>query len=81
MKPGKPMATAVGAEIDLRYSIESLETIEVVKERAGQILRERATDLARSQHRDRITTDDVLNSIADALTQTIDEARQATSGA
>jgi hypothetical protein len=81
MNPGKPMATAAEPEADLRYTLESLKTIEVVKERAGQILRERAKERALSQHRDRITTDDVLNSIADSLRQTIDEARRAASGA
>lgn len=79
MKAGEPMST--GPEADLRYTLESIETIEVVKERAGHILRERARELARSQHRARITTDDVLNSVADALKQTIDEVSRAALGA
>lgn len=69
-------ATSTDVPPNLRYSLQSVQVIQEIKERAGALLSKRAKERALADRRDRITTDDVLNSTAEALREMIAEVQR-----
>ena len=67
--------TATVAEPSLLFTMESVQAIQIVKDRAGEILRELAKERALGDGRSLVKVDDVLASIAEALRETIEDTK------
>ncbi len=71
MKTDKNMSTATNP--DVRYTMDSVRTIEVIKDQIGDILQGLATERAVKEGRRLVTAEDVAKCVRDALRESLEQ--------